>query len=125
MSPDASARAAPYWLTGPALAVFLALVIIPLGMTVLLAFYDWGQYKGIVAELLPPVRCRPVGLRNVSQRLGGGDRIGRARLEHRSQSAHVGAAGQGGGQKNGEKGGAGQIKSTFAIHCLPWQILMD
>lgn len=50
MSPDASARTTPYWLTGPALAVFLALVIIPLGMTVLLAFYDWGQYKGIVAE---------------------------------------------------------------------------
>lgn len=50
MSPDDSARATPYWLTGPALAVFLGLVIIPLGMTVLLAFYDWGQYKGIVAE---------------------------------------------------------------------------
>lgn len=50
MSPDASARATPYGMTGPALAVFLALVIIPLGMTVLLAFYDWGQYKGIVAE---------------------------------------------------------------------------
>lgn len=50
MSPDASARATPYWLTGSALAVFLALVVIPLGMTVLLAFYDWGQYKGIVAE---------------------------------------------------------------------------
>ena len=50
MSPDASTRATPYWLTGPALAVFLGLVIIPLGMTVLLAFYDWGQYKGIVAE---------------------------------------------------------------------------
>ena len=50
MSPDVSARATPYWMTGPALAVFLALVIIPLGMTVLLAFYDWGQYKGIVAE---------------------------------------------------------------------------
>jgi putative spermidine/putrescine transport system permease protein len=50
MSPVVSARATPYWMTGPALAVFLALVIIPLGMTVLLAFYDWGQYKGIVAE---------------------------------------------------------------------------
>lgn len=50
MSPDVSARTTPYWLTGPALAVFLGLVIIPLGMTVLLAFYDWGQYKGIVAE---------------------------------------------------------------------------
>src|SRR5690606_25028373 len=43
-------RATPYWLTGPALAVFLGLVVIPLGMTVLLSFYDWGQYKGIVAE---------------------------------------------------------------------------
>lgn len=50
MSPDTSARTTPYWLTSPALAVFLAFVIIPLGMTVLLAFYDWGQYKGIVAE---------------------------------------------------------------------------
>lgn len=43
-------RATPYALTGPALAVFLGLVIIPLGMTVLLSFYDWGQYKGIVPE---------------------------------------------------------------------------
>jgi len=46
----ASQRATPYWLTGPALLVFLGLVIIPLGMTVLLSFYDWGQYKGIVPE---------------------------------------------------------------------------
>ncbi len=30
--------------------MFLGLVIIPLGMTVLLSFYDWGQYKGIVPE---------------------------------------------------------------------------
>lgn len=45
-----SQRATPYALTGPALAVFLGLVIIPLGMTVLLSFYDWGQYKGIVPE---------------------------------------------------------------------------
>jgi putative spermidine/putrescine transport system permease protein len=43
-------RATPYALTGPALLVFLGLVIIPLGMTVLLSFYDWGQYKGIVPE---------------------------------------------------------------------------
>lgn len=50
MSQALSVRATPYWLTGPALAVFLGLVIIPLGMTVLLSFYDWGQYKGIVAE---------------------------------------------------------------------------
>ena len=50
MSQALPVRATPYWLTGPALAVFLGLVIIPLGMTVLLSFYDWGQYKGIVAE---------------------------------------------------------------------------
>ncbi|AOO79581.1 ABC transporter permease [Bosea vaviloviae] len=45
-----SQRATPYWLTGPALLVFLGLVVIPLAMTVLLSFYDWGQYKGIVPE---------------------------------------------------------------------------
>jgi putative spermidine/putrescine transport system permease protein len=45
-----SQRATPYWLTLPALLVFLGLVIIPLAMTVLLSFYDWGQYKGIVPE---------------------------------------------------------------------------
>jgi len=45
-----SQRATPYWLTLPALLVFLGLVIIPLVMTVLLSFYDWGQYKGIVPE---------------------------------------------------------------------------
>jgi putative spermidine/putrescine transport system permease protein len=50
MSAAASQRAAPYWLTAPGLAVFLGLVLIPLGMTVLLSFYDWGQYKGIVPE---------------------------------------------------------------------------
>ncbi|MCU4182488.1 ABC transporter permease [Bosea sp. BH3] len=50
MSFAASERSAPYWLAGPALLVFLGLVIIPLGMTVLLSFYDWGQYKGIVPE---------------------------------------------------------------------------
>ncbi len=50
MSAAASERAAPYWLTGPALLVFLGLVLIPLGMTVLLSFYDWGQYKGIVPD---------------------------------------------------------------------------
>jgi putative spermidine/putrescine transport system permease protein len=43
-------RSTPYWLTAPALLVFLGLVVIPLGMTVLLSFYDWGQYKGIVPE---------------------------------------------------------------------------
>lgn len=46
----AARRMTPYWLTGPALLVFLGLVIVPLAMTVLLSFYDWGQYKGIVPE---------------------------------------------------------------------------
>jgi putative spermidine/putrescine transport system permease protein len=48
MSLAASDRNAPYWLMAPGLLVFLGLVIIPLGMTALLSFYDWGQYKGIV-----------------------------------------------------------------------------
>lgn len=50
MSPALPQRVTPYWLTGPALLVFLGLVIVPLAMTVLLSFYDWGQYKGIVPE---------------------------------------------------------------------------
>lgn len=50
MSLAASERSAPYALAAPGLLVFLGLVIIPLGMTVLLSFYDWGQYKGIVPE---------------------------------------------------------------------------
>lgn len=43
--------AKPYWLSAPMLVVFFGLVLIPVGMTVLLSFYDWGQYKGIVPEL--------------------------------------------------------------------------
>ncbi len=50
MSLAVTERNSPFLLTGPALLVFLGLVIIPLGMTVLLSFYDWGQYKGIVPE---------------------------------------------------------------------------
>jgi putative spermidine/putrescine transport system permease protein len=50
MSGVVTQRSAPFLLSGPALLVFLGLVIIPLGMTVLLSFYDWGQYKGIVPE---------------------------------------------------------------------------
>lgn len=45
----ASTRTA-YALAGPALLVFLGLVVTPLVMTALLSFYDWGQYRGIVAE---------------------------------------------------------------------------
>jgi putative spermidine/putrescine transport system permease protein len=43
-------RLAPFLLSGPALLVFVGLVVAPLVMTALLSFYDWGQYKGIVAE---------------------------------------------------------------------------
>ena len=37
----------PYLLSLPALLLFGAIVIVPLVMTVLLSFHDWGQYKGI------------------------------------------------------------------------------
>lgn len=37
----------PWLLVLPALLLFVAVVLIPLGMTVLLSFHDWGQYKGI------------------------------------------------------------------------------
>lgn len=45
-----AARVAPYLLTAPALLLCLCLLLAPLGATVLLSFYDWGQYKGIVEE---------------------------------------------------------------------------
>jgi putative spermidine/putrescine transport system permease protein len=32
--------------------LFVAVVIVPLGMTVLLSFHDWGQYKGIEPVLI-------------------------------------------------------------------------
>jgi putative spermidine/putrescine transport system permease protein len=47
MSTDAVAARAPWLLAGPALLVFLGVVLVPLAMTVLLSFYDFGQYKGI------------------------------------------------------------------------------
>jgi len=40
-------KPAPYLLSLPALLLFAAVVIVPLVMTVLLSFHDWGQYKGI------------------------------------------------------------------------------
>ena len=43
----ARVRAAPYLLSLPALLLFAGVVIVPLVMTVLLSFHDWGQYKGI------------------------------------------------------------------------------
>ena len=40
------ARAA-WALTAPALMLFTGVLVIPLAMTVMLSFHDWGQYKGI------------------------------------------------------------------------------
>ncbi len=37
----------PYLLLAPALLLFVGIVVIPIAMTVLLSFHDWGQYKGI------------------------------------------------------------------------------
>jgi putative spermidine/putrescine transport system permease protein len=37
----------PYLLSLPALLLFVGIVLIPIVMTVLLSFHDWGQYKGI------------------------------------------------------------------------------
>ncbi len=37
----------PYFLAAPALLLFVGVVLVPLVMTVLLSFHDWGQYKGI------------------------------------------------------------------------------
>ncbi len=39
--------AVPYYLSLPALALFFALLIVPLGMTFLLSFYRFGFYTGI------------------------------------------------------------------------------
>ena len=36
-----------YLLAGPALLLFVAIVLVPLAMTLVLSFNDWGQYKGI------------------------------------------------------------------------------
>jgi putative spermidine/putrescine transport system permease protein len=53
--PAASAapgRATPYLLSLPALLLFVGIVVIPIAMTVLLSFHDWGQYKGIEPVLI-------------------------------------------------------------------------
>jgi putative spermidine/putrescine transport system permease protein len=42
------ARWTPYLLSTPALMLFAGALLVPLAMTVLLSFYEWGQYKGIV-----------------------------------------------------------------------------
>lgn len=38
---------APWLLVGPALLLFVAVVLIPIAMTALLSFHRWGQYTGI------------------------------------------------------------------------------
>jgi putative spermidine/putrescine transport system permease protein len=43
---ERSARA-PWALTAPALMLFIGVLVIPLAMTLMLSFHDWGQYKGI------------------------------------------------------------------------------
>ena len=49
MPPSAPDRSSwkPFLLTLPAGLLFVAIVLIPIAMTVLLSFHDWGQYKGI------------------------------------------------------------------------------
>src|SRR4051795_9691388 len=49
MSASADERNArtPWALTAPALMLFVGVLLIPLAMTVMLSFHDWGQYKGI------------------------------------------------------------------------------
>jgi putative spermidine/putrescine transport system permease protein len=46
------ARVAPYLLSLPAFLLFVGVVLIPIAMTVLLSFHDWGQYKGIQPVLI-------------------------------------------------------------------------
>lgn len=41
------ASAAPWFLSVPALLFFAVVVVVPLLMTVILSFHDWGEYKGI------------------------------------------------------------------------------
>lgn len=52
MSAAPAAARTPWALIAPALALFLAVVVVPLAMTVLLSFHDWGQYKGIETVLI-------------------------------------------------------------------------
>ena len=52
MSAALAATRTPWALIAPALALFLAVVVVPLAMTVLLSFHDWGQYKGIETVLI-------------------------------------------------------------------------
>jgi len=42
-----TARWTPYVLLTPGVLLFIGIVMIPIVMTVMLSFHDWGQYKGI------------------------------------------------------------------------------
>jgi len=44
---ERSGARAPWPLLLPALILFIAVVVVPLAMTVLLSFHNWGQYTGI------------------------------------------------------------------------------
>ncbi|HRD77528.1 MAG TPA: ABC transporter permease [Hyphomicrobiaceae bacterium] len=44
--------ARPYLLAAPGLLLFVGVVLIPLAMTVLLSFHDWGQTKGVEPVLI-------------------------------------------------------------------------
>ena len=50
--PFLGGTAAAWLLSLPALAIFVAVVLVPLAMTALLSFHDWGQYKGIEPVLI-------------------------------------------------------------------------
>jgi len=52
MSDSPGRISTPYWLSLPALALFALIVLIPIVMTVILSFHDWGQYKGIEAVFI-------------------------------------------------------------------------
>ncbi len=47
-----NAHRMPYMLSGPAIALFIAIVLVPLAMTLLLSFHNWGQYTGIERVLI-------------------------------------------------------------------------
>ncbi|KAB2848952.1 MAG: ABC transporter permease, partial [Hyphomicrobiaceae bacterium] len=50
--PGERAGRAPYLLVLPALLLFGGIVLVPIAMTILLSFHDWGQYKGIESVLI-------------------------------------------------------------------------
>jgi putative spermidine/putrescine transport system permease protein len=50
--PSLGGTAVAWLLSMPALAIFAAVVMVPLAMTALLSFHDWGQYKGIEPVLI-------------------------------------------------------------------------